>query len=45
MDLVVPFLAGLAALAAHPQAGYSPPLASEGVYALLDLEIAPPSGK
>jgi len=34
-----------AALAAHPQARHSGPLASNGVCALLDLEIAPPSGK
>jgi hypothetical protein len=45
MDLVVPFLAGLAALAAHPEAGHSPPLASEGVCPLLDPQIAPPAGK
>jgi hypothetical protein len=38
VDLVVPFLAALAALAAHPEAGYCPPLVSEGVYALLDFE-------
>jgi len=31
VDLLVPFLAGLAALAAHPEAGHSPPLASDGV--------------
>ena len=45
MDLVVPLLAGLAALAAHPQARHSPPLASNGVCALLDPKIAAPSGK
>ena len=45
MDLVVSFLAGLAAMAAHPEAGHSGPLASEGVCALLDLQIAPPSWK
>jgi hypothetical protein len=45
VDLVVPFLAGLAALAAHPEAGHRPALASEGVYALLDPQIASPAGK
>src|SRR6516225_5196048 len=45
VDLVVPWRAGLAALAAHPQARHSPPLASNGVGALLDPKIAPPSGK
>jgi hypothetical protein len=45
VDLVVPFLAGLAALAAHPEAGHSGPLASEGVCALLDPQIAPSSRK
>ena len=45
MDLVVPLLARLAALAAHPQAGHSGPLASNGFCALLDPKIAPPSGR
>src|SRR5262249_16639859 len=45
VDLVVLLLAGLAALAAHPQARYGSPLASNCVCALLDLEIAPLSGK
>ena len=43
--MVVPLLARLAALAAHPEATHGGELASKGVCALLDLQIAPPSGK
>src|SRR5262245_23443094 len=45
VDCVFPFLAGLAALAAYPEAGHCGSLASEGICALLDPQIAPPSGK
>jgi hypothetical protein len=44
VDLLVPFLAGLAALAADPEGEYSPPLASEGVCVIWDAQIAPPAG-
>src|SRR5262249_15788051 len=45
VDLLVPFLAGLAALAAHPEAGHCGGLASKGICPLLDPQIASPSGK
>src|SRR5438132_2895987 len=39
------FWPGWRPLAAHPEAGHIGPLASEGVCALLDPQIAPPSSK